>query len=105
MGAAAIASIVLGDPTAFLVALGVEGLYLGVLSSAPSFRRAIKAINNAFELSSGDPKEIEALLEVLAPSQREHYFALRDLRDKILASYRKLPGGRVLAASSESRVD
>src|SRR5207248_4525644 len=61
--------------------------------------------HNSLQLSSGDPKELESLLEDLATSQREHYFALRDLRDKILSNYRKLPGGRVLAASSETRVD
>src|SRR5207248_2981562 len=103
--AAAIAALAMGDATPLLFALGAEGLYLGVLSSAPSFRRAIRANHNSLQLSSGDPKELESLLEDLATSQREHYFALRDLRDKILSNYRKLPGGRVLAASSETRVD
>jgi maltooligosyltrehalose synthase len=44
-------------------------------------------------------------LETLAPSQREHYLVLKELRDKILENYRKLPGGRVLAAASEHRIE
>ncbi|HZA49770.1 MAG TPA: hypothetical protein VE549_03455, partial [Myxococcaceae bacterium] len=34
-----------------------------------------------------------------------HYFALRELRDRILTNYRKLPGGGILVAASESRLD
>jgi hypothetical protein len=48
---------------------------------------------------------VQSMLAELAPSQREHYHRLRDLKEKIEANYRRLPGGRVLAASSESRVD
>jgi hypothetical protein len=105
LAAAAIAAVVVGDPTPLLVALGVESLYLGVLTATPGFRRAIRANFHAPELSTGDPLEIDALLEELAPSQREHYFALRELRDKILANHKKLPGGRIISASSEQRVD
>ena len=43
-------------------------------------------------------QEVDALLSELAPSQREHYQALVGLKEKILENYRKLPGGRVLAA-------
>jgi hypothetical protein len=105
LAAAGVASALVGDPIPIMVALGAEGLYLGLLSSAPAFRRAVKANLSAHDLEEAGGKEAEALLEDLAASQREHYFLLRDLRDKILANYRKLPGGRVVVASSEARVD
>lgn len=102
--ASGVASAIVGDPTPAYVALGLEGVYLGAMSLSPGFRRQVRAI--AQDASRETAKaEIVALLEDLAPSQREHYFALKDLRDKILANYRKLPGGGVLVASSESRLD
>lgn len=102
LGASAVASVVVGDLSPALLALGAEGVYLGLLSSMPRFQRAIRSQHEHGDEASA---EVVALLEDLAPSQREHYFFLRDLRDKILANYRKLPGGRVLATSSEHRVD
>ena len=52
-----------------------------------------------------DPeREVGALYEELSPSQKEHYQALKGVRDRILENYRKLPGGRVLAAGSERQV-
>src|SRR6185503_9091093 len=36
---------------------------------------------------------------------KQHYLALKELRDKILQSYEKLPAGRVLASTSERRLD
>jgi hypothetical protein len=81
----------------------LECLYLAVVSSAPAFRRAVRA---RVQAKGQEPEaRVVAMLEDLAPSQREHYFLLRELRDKILANHRRLPGGRVLAASSEPRVD
>lgn len=101
LGAAGIAAALTGDPLPALVAAGVECLYLSVLASAPAFRRAVRASGRR-----GEPgQDAAALLEELAPSQKEHYFALVALREKILANYRKLPGGGVLAASSEQRLD
>lgn len=102
LGASAAASALLGDPSPVLVALGAEGVYLGVLSSLPRFQKAVRSQQDHGDEANA---EVVALMEDLAPSQREHYFFLRDLRDKILANYRKLPGGRVLATSSEHRVD
>lgn len=102
LGASAVASVLFGDATPMLFALGAESLYLGSLSSFPRFQRAVRSRE---ESEDGPAAEIVALLEDLAPSQREHYFFLKDLRDKILGNYRKLPGGRVLAASSEPRID
>lgn len=104
LAGAAGASALLGDPTPAMVALGVEGLYLGILSSASQFQRAVRAREEAKERehAAGDAS---SLLGELSPSQREHYLVLRELRDKILANYRKLPGGGVLSASSEAQVD
>ncbi len=102
LGTAAVASAVTADPLALLVAAGAESVYLGVLSAAPRFRRAVRATSLA---APDRTEEFDQLLAELAPSQREHYGQLRELRNKILANYRKLPGGRVLEASSEARVD
>jgi len=86
-----------------LIAVAAEALYLAAVSAAPPFRRAVRARQSG--ALDGPQEQVAALLEELAPSQRENYFALRDLRDKILGNYRKLPGGRVLAASSQHHVD
>ncbi len=101
--ASGVASVVLGDPTPALIAAGLQGVYLGTVSFSPRFQRAVRAAAGVGE--APEVTETVALLEDLAPSQREHYFALKELRDKILANYRKLPGGGVLVASSEGRVD
>lgn len=103
LGASALAAVFTGEPSVLLVALGAESLYLGALSSASTFRRAVRAQDLVVD---ADPeKEAGALFEDLSASQREHYFALKGVRDRILENYRKLPGGRVLAASSEQQVD
>jgi len=102
LGATAVAAVLTGEPAVLLVALGAESLYLGALSSASTFQRAVRAHDWADE----DPeKEAGALFDDLSPSQKEHYAALKGVRDRILENYRKLPGGRVLAATSEQQVD
>jgi hypothetical protein len=93
------ASLVTGHSLPALVALGAEAVYLGAVGLVPSLRRAVGARAGAPE-----DAETERLLAELAESQREHYFVLRDLRDSILENYRKLPGGGVLAASSEAQL-
>jgi hypothetical protein len=101
LGGATLASALTGDPQPALIALGAEGLYLGVASSLPPFRRY-------FERRAGAVSSVVragSLMDELAPSQREHYLALEELRNRILSNYRKLPGGGVLAASSEQRLD
>jgi hypothetical protein len=103
LGTAVITSAVTGEPLAALVALGAEGLYLGLLSTARPFQRAVRA--NALSAGEDPEADRDTLMEELSASQKEHYFALRGLRDRILENHRKLPGGRVLAASSEQRVD
>jgi hypothetical protein len=50
-------------------------------------------------------QEVERMLQDLSPSQREHYHALRELKDKIEANYQRLPGGAAMAGSSERSVD
>jgi hypothetical protein len=98
-------SLFTGEPLPALVALGVEAFYLTVLSATPSFRRAVRAKAGAVNRAIDSEKEVKALLDELAPSQRDHFLFLSDLRDKILANYRRLPGGGVLVATSEQRVD
>jgi hypothetical protein len=95
------ATLVTGQTLPILVAGGLEAFYLVVVGINPRFRRAARAEPGP---ATGE-QEVETLLAELAPSQREHYHRLRDLKEKIEANYRRLPGGRVLAASSESRVD
>jgi hypothetical protein len=103
LGVSAAATVLTGEPAVLLMALGAESLYLGALSSASTFRRAVRAQDLADEV---DPeKEAGALFEDLSPSQKEHYAALKTVRDRILENYRKLPGGRVLAIGSERQVD
>lgn len=101
LAAASVGSAVMGDPTAILIALGLEGIYLGGMSLSPRYQRQLRAQARRGASGAGT----EALLEELAPNQREHYFALKELRDKILSNYQKLPGGNVLVASSEPRLD
>lgn len=103
LGTAVASAAMTGEPLPALVALGLEGLYLGVVSSMKRFQRAVRA------QTPDDPeaarKAVDALQSDLAPSQREHYQQLLGLKEKILANYRKLPGGKVLEADSEPRLD
>ncbi len=94
-----------GDPTPAMVALGVEALYLGVVPFTKRFQRAVRASTPGAQDDEAARQQVDALLSELATSQREHYQVLVGLKEKILANYAKLPGGRVLAASSEQRLD
>ena len=93
------AAWLLHQPLPALVALGAEALYLALVVASARVRRALGA------RGGGSSDEVETRLGELAESQRGHYFVLRDLKEAILANYRKLPGGGVLAASSEPRLD
>jgi hypothetical protein len=97
-------SLMTGEPLPALVALGVEGLYLGIVPSMKRFQRAVRA-RGGDEAGDSARKEVDALLAELAPSQREHYQALVGLKEKILENYRRLPAGKVLATDSEPRLD
>jgi len=79
--------------------MGAEAVYLAAIGLVPSLRRAVGS-----RAGRPEDEETDHLLTELAESQREHYFVLRDLRDSILENYRKLPGGGVLAASSEAQL-
>lgn len=104
--AGGLAAVLMGDWVPLAAAGGASAAYLGLLSMAPSFRRAVRANFEAQQLSDvASSGEVEALLEDLSPSQRQHYDTLRHLRDDILTRYQKVPGGRVLAASSTPRFD
>jgi hypothetical protein len=94
------ASLVTGQATPALVALAVEAFYLLLVAVSPPLRRALRG-----ERVGRGSDEVRERLAELAENQREHYFVLCDLKDKVLANYRKLPGGGVLAASSEPRID
>ncbi len=102
LAGAAGATLVTGQTLPVMVAGGLELFYLVVVGINPRFRRAARAKPG---LASGGQEEVDGMLAELAPSQREHYHRLRDLKEKIESNYRRLPGGGVLAASSESRVD
>jgi len=82
------AAWLLHQPLVALIALGAEAFYLLLVVGSARMRRALGA-------RGGDTSdEVESRLGELAESQRGHYFVLR-----------KLPGGGVLAASSEPRLD
>lgn len=106
LAAGGIASAAMGDWVPLAAAGGASLLYSVMLSMLPSFRRAVRA-NLEAQVSSdvASPEERESLLAELAPSQKEHYDVLRELKDRILESYGKMPGGRVLVASSERRLE
>lgn len=106
LAAGGVASLIIGDWVPLAAAGGASAAYLAFLSTMPSFRRAVRA--NSEAQTSGEvasPEEVEGLLAELAPSQREHYEQLRALKGRILDEYGKLPGGGVLQASSEQRLD
>ena len=106
LGAGAIASYFTHDLTPLLAAGSASFLYLSLLSVMPSFRRAVRANMERQELSDvASPEELEVLVADLSPSQREHWLSLKELKERILQSYAKMPGGRVLVASSERRLD
>ncbi len=106
IAAGGVASAVLGEWTPLIAAAGASGFYLALLSVVPSFRRVVVSNYDAQDLlAAGSPEERERLVAELAPSQREHWLMLNELKDRILANYRALPGGRVMAASSEGRLD
>ena len=106
LAAGGVASWLVGDWVPLAAAGGASVAYLAFLSTMPSFRRAVRANSDAQTTADvATPEEEEALLAELAPSQKEHYAQLKGLKARILDEYGKLPGGGVLQASSESRLD
>jgi hypothetical protein len=102
---AAASSALTQEPLPALVALGVEGLFLGVAATSKRFQRAVRSREPDVQDEEAARQQVDTLLAELAASQREHYQQLVGLKEKILANYAKLPGGRVLAASSEPKLD
>mgnify|MGYP000889783840 CR=1 FL=1 len=104
LGGAVLFSAVSMDPLALLVAAGAELGYLGVVPSLPGFKRMVRR-RRALERRASEQQTVDRMLEELSPNQRDYYHALRDLRDKTLENYRRLPGGALLAESSTERID
>jgi hypothetical protein len=100
LGAAGAHSVMSGEPMTALVAAGLEGVYL-IGSGIAATRQPTKVISRDSEAE----RRLEALMADLSPSQRQQAETLRDLKGHILANYRKLPGGKLVAASSEARLD
>ncbi len=106
LAAGGVASVITGEWVPLVAAGGASMTYFAFLSSLPTFRRAVRAnlqAQTSAEVAS--PEEEEALVKELADSQREHFGQLKALKARILDEYGKLPGGRVLQASSEPRLD
>lgn len=103
LAAGVVASVAMGDWMPLAAVGSASGLYLALVSGMPSFRRAVRA--QAAQLEEAPPDETELLMADLAPSQRQHYQELDALKTQILAAYRKMPGGRVLAANSERQLN
>lgn len=107
LAAAAAASAFVQDP-APAVAAGIAAVaYAALLAVSSAFRRAVRANAERQTALGGAAAEAAAdgLLAELAPSQREHYASLRELKERILERYARLPGGRVLVAASERRLE
>lgn len=105
LAAGGAASLFLGDWIPLAASAGGSLVYSVMLSLMPSFRRAVRANLEAQSGEVASQQEHEQLLSELAPSQKEHYAVLRELKGRILDSYSKMPGGRVLVASSERRLE
>ncbi len=105
LAAGGVASVMLADFTPLFAAGGASVVYLTLLSVMPGFRRAVRANFEDQRGSNQDSTAFDTLVLELAPSQREHYESLLALKERILSSYKKMPGGRVLVASSEQRLN
>lgn len=106
LAAGGVASFAIGDWTPIVASTSASALYLVVLSWVPSFRRTVRANFHAHSFSDiASPEEMQALIADLAPSQREHYQQLVELKSRILKNYERLPGGRVMISTSEHRLD
>jgi len=104
LGAAGVASVATLNPLPVLLALGAELIYLGTVPAIPGFKRRVERALSA-ERSAAATAQADAMLEELSASQRDHFYALRELKDRILQNYRRLSGSSVLVLSSEQRID
>ncbi len=104
LAGASAAAVLTGDAMPALLAVGAEIVYLGIVPSLPNFQRRVRRKIER-QQARRQQQLVDGLLSELSPNQREHFFALRDLRDRILDNYRRLPGGEILAESSTPRLD
>src|SRR5689334_7365500 len=83
--AGGVASVAVGDWTPLAAAAGASTLYLGLMSFLPSFRRAVQKSLTAQAADTLEPEaELEQMLNELAPSQKEHYESMRELKGRIV---------------------
>lgn len=104
LGAAGFASIAVMNPLPILLALGAELVYLGTVPALPGFKRGVER-KLAAARSAEASKLADVMLGELSPSQREHFYALRDLKDRILQNYKRLGSSSLLLFSSEQQID
>ena len=107
LGSSAIAALAAVDhssPVPAMAMVGAELVYLGLMPLIPGFRRRVER-KLADQRREAAAKDADQLLQELAPSQREHFFALRDLKDKIMENYRRLNSSGLMLLSSEQRID
>ena len=104
LGGATVASLALLNPLPILIAAGAELVYLGIVPSLPRFKRFVRSKRERARHLL-EEKSTGSMIESLSPNQRESYFVLRDLRDRILENYGRVPGGGALAETSTARMD
>jgi hypothetical protein len=104
LGGAALLALVAFSAVPLLVGLGAEVIYLGTLPSLPGFQRRVRRRRDE-ERRQVEQVNLEKTLDELSPNQRDCYLALRELRERTLENYRRLPGGQPLAESSAGRLD
>lgn len=108
-----------------LVALATGGLYALVMNdlmavgaggavalahglalvTSSRYRRGVAMSAELLMKASASASEIERLVDELSPSQKEHHAELRALLKRTVESYERLPGGRVMVASSGPRLE
>jgi len=92
------------DPLPALLAIGAELVYLGIVPALPGFKRRVEK-RLAAKRSAEATQLADGMLAELSSSQREHFYALRDLKERILQNYQRLSGSSVLLLSSAQRID
>lgn len=91
-------------PLALVGIPAAELLFVAIKSLSPEFRAKVDAEERA-RLNAARATAVQKELATLSPNQRAAYQELRDLTDKTLACYGRLPSGGMLLASSESQMN
>jgi hypothetical protein len=104
LAGAAVMGTATHDPLPVLLALGAELVYLGTVPGLPIFKRGVER-KLAKQRSEEASKLADQMLAELSPNQREHYFVLKELKERILANYRRLGSSGLMLMSSEQRID